>query len=384
MKATVNTKDLIKALSQVNRVNPRRATLPVPSSMLMEFSNNRLTLSSTNLECAIQVSIKCETGTPFALVLPKGIVSKFVRPNSPTTIFTEGNVKKNAAPVTTIEQSDVGRMNIIGVKPSDCIPMPAIPDTKDWLTLDAKWFCRMLGIVAAACAPDESRPVLTGISLQDGAMAAADGFRLHVVKSDKLKFGLSQYKNKGGIGNIYKDEVIVPHTAALVAQKLFEKEESVQVAIEQVKNQIHFVSKDVSLTSSLIQGSFPQYEQLIPLSFSSRLTVSAPLMVQRLDMMDTSMGSGIIKMIVREENVLNVEHSDPDGMMDYVMTVPAHTDPNPKVNEFKIAIAQKYLMSAIKPFSLCHLEMTNPSSPMKITGDIEELTHIIMPMFMDW
>lgn len=91
------------------------------------------------------------------------------------------------------------------------------------------------------------------------------------------------------------------------------------------------------------------------------------------------MGSGIVKMFVQEEGVLTIVHNDPE-FMDYEMTIPAKTDHE----QFKIAMQYKYLMDAIKPFSLCTLEMSNASSPLKVTGDIEELMVIIMPMFIQW
>jgi hypothetical protein len=50
----------------------------------------------------------------------------------------------------------------------------------------------------------------------------------------------------------------------------------------------------------------------------------------------------------------------------------------------KVAVQHNYLLEAIKPFSMCAIELTNPTSPMKITGDIEGLAVVVMPYFVQW
>jgi DNA polymerase III sliding clamp (beta) subunit (PCNA family) len=64
---------------------------------------------------------------------------------------------------------------------------------------------------------------------------------------------------------------------------------------------------------------------------------------------------------------------------EYDMSLPCKVEA-----EGKIAIDYKYLLEAIKPFSMCSIELSNPSSLMKITGDIEGLTVIVMPIYVEW
>src|SRR3990172_4936272 len=228
MKATVNTKDLIKALAQVNSI-PKARQLAVLHSMLMEFSSNKLAIESTDLQCVIRVEIKAEADTPFKLVLPRATVNKFV--NSSTIkdaiTFTSGGADPHLN--ATLEQTGVGKAVVQAVTPTDFPPIPTAPADLTWHTLDAKWFCRMLGILLTGCAKEESRPVLTGISFKDGAMASADGFRLVCVKSDKLNLGLK--------------EIIIPSQSAMLAKRLFEKEETLMVGIQPERYVIHFATK---------------------------------------------------------------------------------------------------------------------------------------------
>jgi DNA polymerase III sliding clamp (beta) subunit (PCNA family) len=77
--------------------------------------------------------------------------------------------------------------------------------------------------------------------------------------------------------------------------------------------------------------------------------------------------------------LLQSNHSGDLDTPEYDMSSPCKVE-----QEGKIAVDYKYLLEAIKPFSMCVIELTNLSSPMKITGDIEGLTVIVMPMFVQW
>jgi DNA polymerase-3 subunit beta len=203
-------------------------------------------------------------------------------------------------------------------------------------------------------------------------MASADGFRLTVVKSDRLNFGLG------------KRQIIVPKETLALLVRIFTDKPTIAIGWAENKgfdNKVFFKSEGGSVTqvSQLIQGTFPQYEQLIPPSFNSRIAISAPLMAHRLNMIEASEGSGIVKLYTKEEGVLAISHRV-EEMYDYEMTIPMKAVGTP----IKIAFAYKYLVSALKCFSMCYMETTNPSSPIRITGDIEELTIICMPMFIQW
>ncbi len=139
------------------------------------------------------------------------------------------------------------------------------------------------------------------------------------------------------------------------------------------------------LTGTLIQGTFPQYGQLVPTSFEARVSFSVPPMVQRLNMMDDAVvSSGIVRLSFHKtelnEDIMDVSAGNSDEIS-YSLHMPVKIEAG---GEAQIAFNKKYVVDAIKPFSLCHLELTSPSSPGKFTGDIEELTVVCMPMFVQW
>ena len=138
--------------------------------------------------------------------------------------------------------------------------------------------------------------------------------------------------------------------------------------------------------SQMIQGNYPNYEQLIPTSYTSKVSFSTPLMLQRLSMIDKDIISGGIVRFVFKKYGKTLEHlckvtasSEDEASFSLSLPVKIETE-----EDSKIAFNLKYMQDALKPFSLTTLELTSPSQPGKFTGDIEGLTIVVMPMYVQW
>jgi DNA polymerase III sliding clamp (beta) subunit (PCNA family) len=149
-------------------------------------------------------------------------------------------------------------------------------------------------------------------------------------------------------------------------------------------SQVFFKTDDTYFTSQLCQRTYPKYEQLILVSFSARVSFSVPLILQRINLMDFSDSSGILRMVfdrIEGTDVCLLSARCGEEEFGYEMSLPCKIETS---EGGKIAVSYKYIPDAIKYFSLCHMELSNPSSPMKLTGDIEGLTVVVMPMFVQW
>ncbi len=147
---------------------------------------------------------------------------------------------------------------------------------------------------------------------------------------------------------------------------------------------IYFKAGNVVMYSQLIQGTFTKYRQLIPDAFQCTASFSAPLLAQRLNMIDeNAIGNSIVRFMFRElesnEQVCSIGAGYKEGS-EYELTCPVKFEGT----KSKIAFNYYYILEAIKPFSMCTLELTSLSSPGKFTGDIKELTYVVMPMFVQW
>jgi DNA polymerase III sliding clamp (beta) subunit (PCNA family) len=216
-------------------------------------------------------------------------------------------------------------------------------------------------------------------------MASADGSRLVYLNDKRLTFGL---------GNL---QAIIPLDTILIIPKLFRKVEVIEVAFHSnqetwtgvtktVPDIVYFKSADTLLISHVTQGTYPKYEQLIPKDFICKVSFSAPLLMQRLQMIDTkTLTSGIVKsdFHIKEtgEHECYISSQYSEGDYKYALTMPVKIE---TPEGARIAFNYKYIIDAIKPFSMCNLELTSPSSPGKFTGDIEGLTIVVMPIFMQW
>ena len=377
-EATLDTKELREAIQQVAylAVNKR---LPVLSNIKTEFINGKAILTTNDLERIVRVEIDSTNNDDFSVLLPRNATEKFLTgANGKVSVTSIGDKSVG------LSREDIGRLNLTTFLVSDYPSTPLIPDNLEWHSIDSRWLCRMLRIVSTACATEETRPILTGINFRDGAIAAADGFRLVVLKDDRLSFGLGD------------KEANVPLKTIALITKLFGRAETVEIAfssktentpsgIEETPQYIYARAGGVLVISSLIQVAFLQYQNLIPNRFECKATFSAPLLSQRLSMIERdALPSDIVrfsfKITKQNEQVCSISAKMDEGEGDYHFPCPVKFEGK----EAKIAFNHEYITEAIKPFSVCSLELTSTSSPGKITGDIDGLTIVVMPMFVQW
>ncbi len=289
MKVTVSTENLRESLQKVNLVSRvTRADSLALSNALVNF-NGKVSLTTSDLERMIKVDIdSIGIGSSGQALLPRRSVSKFLS-------GVQGNIDILAEERnTSLSQIGLGEVQMLTPPVKDFPPMPVLPDNLVWTKLDAKWFCSMLKIAEVSCAEEKSRPVLTGIACKDGEVASADGFRLTVIKNNKFTFGLED------------KQVIIPCQTSSILRRLFAKEDVLEVAFmggidglgsSVTHRYVHFRAGNAQLISELIQGTFPEFKPLIPDKYDCRVIFDAPLMVQRLNMIDPSnLASGILKL----------------------------------------------------------------------------------------
>jgi DNA polymerase-3 subunit beta len=267
----------------------------------------------------------------------------------------------------------------------DAQDFPPIPKVAAGITTKVEVEALKKGItqVVFAAATEESRPVLTGINAEfEGdllTLAAADGFRLAVYKLP-LAAKVSQ-----------KTTVIIPaRTLAELNRQLADQEEAVALMVDPDKSQALFRLKNIELVSQLVQGTFPNYAQLIPQSYSTRavVDVGAFLRATKTAAIFARDGSGIVRLVMvpgsgklapgkMTVSARSEEVGDDVGEIDAVI----------EGEEAKIAFNGKYLAEVLGVLSeeQVALEVTTPSSPGVIRPvGVENYVHVVMPMFVQW
>jgi len=377
MKLSCLQENLSKGLGIVGRSVATRATLPITQNILLATEQSRLKLAATNLEMATTCWVGAKVEQEGTITIPARLLIDFV--NSLPNDLIEITLPQDNH---TLElKSGRFQAHINGIDAQD---FPPIPQVSDGMTTNIEASALREGItqVVFAAATEESRPVLTGINTEfedeQLNLAAADGFRLAVHKTT-LGTPVSQ-----------KTTVIIPsRTLNELNRLLGDQEEPVEIIINQQKSQGLFRLKNAELVSQLIQGSFPNYSQVIPQSYTTRAVVDINQFLQVIKMSSIFArdASGIVRLVITPGAELTPGKITVSAQAEEVGSNVSEIDALTDGEEAKIAFNVKYLSDVLSVLhqSQVALEVTTPSSPGVIRPiGVDNYVHVIMPMFVQW
>jgi len=377
MKLSCLQENLNRGLSVVGRAVATRATLPITNNVLLATDQSRLKLVATNLEMAISCWIGAKVEEEGAITVPARLITEFI------SSLPSDRIDISLSPKTRTLGLKCARFEarISGVDAKDFPPIPKI-DEGIATKVEVEALRQGINQVVFAAAIEESRPVLTGVDAQfEGdllTLAAADGFRLAVYKLP-IAAPVSE-----------KAEVIIPaRTLAELNRLMADQEEAVDITINPNKSQALFRLKNIELVSQLVQGTFPNYVQLIPQSYSTRMVVSVAefLRATKTASIFARDGSGIVRLVVAPGAELKPGKVTVSARSEEIGDDVGEIDATVEGEEAKIAFNGKYLTDVL---SVLHeaqvaVETTNPSSPGVIRPvGVDNYIHVIMPMFVQW
>ncbi len=387
MKLSCLQENLARGLGVVGRAVASRSTLPITQNVMLSSDQGMLRLSATNLEIAITTWIGAMIEEEGAITVPHRLVTDLVNSLPSDRIDLDLRGPDPDDPDTgggSVLHISCGRSrtHINGAAADDFPPIPQV-DSGFATNIDPSVLRQGIGLVAFSAASDESRPVLTGVELKleesSLVMAAADGFRLAVYTGQLSEPVAEALK------------VIVPARTMNEIQRLASEQSApVQVTLSPEKGQVMFKLEHVEVVSQLLQGNFPNYDQLIPERYETRAvmelddlkraTQSAAVFARdgsnivRLEMMPQESGEGgQLKVSARSEEVGdNLDELDIDQL---------------DGEDAKIAFNVRYLMDIVNVLGRgkVALEVTNSSSPGVFRpADSDGYVHVVMPMYVQW
>ena len=382
MKISCLQENLSRGLAVVGRAVASRATLPVTQNVLLSVDQSMLKLSATNLEIAMTTWVGAMIEEEGSITVPARLLTEFVNSLPNDKIDLELNQGSGLLQISSGNSN--AHINI-----TDASEFPPIPTVDDGVAAEVDPLVLKSAItrVAFAAATEESRPVLTGVEMKlDGSrftMAAADGFRLAVHHGALLKSVPEEVS------------VIIPaRTMSELNRLIGDREEAVEILMTPAKGQVMFRvqgGETVEIVSQLLQGTFPNYEQLIPQSYTTRAVMDLPTVLRaaRTASIFARDGSNIIRMHLMpaaadmeppkvEISARSEEVGDNQDVVDLDEI---------EGEEGKIAFNSRYLLDvlAVLDKGKVALETTTSSSPgvFKPT-DSEDYIHVVMPMFVQW
>jgi len=376
MKVTILQENLARGLGIVSRAVSPRSTLPVLANVMIATDEGRLRLSATNLEMGVTCWIAARIENEGSTTVPARTLVDLVN----TLPGDQVALTLDASTQTLNVRSGTSTNDIKGIDAQEFPPMP-VPDMDGAVQLNVTDFKEMVHQVAFAASTDEARPVLMGVLVivenDQVTMAAADGFRLSV-RNATLSASAPEPVN-----------AIIPARAlSELARIAPDGDEAISMVVPKGRGQVVFRAKDVELVSQLIDGTFPDYQQIIPRSYKSRTLVSTASLLKACKQAEIFAREGT--------NVARLDIKPAKGEMEpsevEISAISEETGKNETIVEATvdgsgvlIAFNVKYLREALEvirtPNVALETSAANAPGVVRPVGD-EDFLHVIMPMHL--
>ena len=360
MKFKVDKNILAKGLDTIQNVISAKATLPILANFLLETQKNSLRLTATDLNIGISCVIPVEIQEPGAITIPARRFNSIIKELSDIEIVI--NTKKNN--IVTIE-TDSCQFKIIGLASEEFPKLPEFKD-KEVIELEQVLLKQMLHRTSFAVSLDETRYILNGIMFKINqsnlTLVATDGKRL-AIDTKKLN------KTSGKEINM-----IVPIKTIQELQRNLQDEGTLSIIIG--ANQVLFDLGSAIIISRLIEGEFPDYQQVIPAAAESKIKINREqflLAIRRAALLSTPDYQAVKFEVFKNKLVLSkstpdVGESREEVAMEY------------SGKELLIGFNPNYLSDVLKNLEgeIVELEISGSEKPGVIRA--EGYVYIVLPM----
>ncbi len=368
MNLSVIAENLAHGLSIVSHAVSSRSTLPVLANVLLRTEDAGLKLTATNLEIGITCWVPGKIEADGAITVPARLLTDIINglpAKGRVDLELQGNDRLRV-------RCDRFETHLRGID-ADEFPAIAAAGERPTTRIAQKVLKRALAEVVFAAASDEARPILTGVLTRfEGdlvTLAAADNYRIAITTIAALDA-------------VEETSIVVPaRSYQELARVLADTDDPVDVILAPAKNQVLFHLDGIDLVSRLIDGQFPNYQQVIPTSHATRVEVDREdlLKAVRLAAFIASSSANIVKLQVAPDGAPQItvaavaEVGDHEGVVDAAIDGDGTT----------IAFNARYLADVLQYVDVDRftLELNGPLSPGVFRpADGRTYTHVVMPV----
>ena len=379
MEIVCNQNEFNYAIQLVSKAVASRPTHPILANLLLtaDEGTNKISLTGFDLNLGIQTSFDANVKKSGAITVPSKLLSEIVN-KLPSETPVSINVDESSDNI--LIKSDRGSFNIKGI-PSDDYPSLPFVESGASLNIDPSSFLKALKLTIFASSSDDSKQLLTGVNftfnLKYLESAATDGHRLAVVLVDNKE----NFDEKEDIvSNEENLSVTIPTRSLREIEKLVSlrsSENSIKLFYD--KGQVVFISSNQIITTRTLEGSYPNYSQLIPDNFTKLFTFNTKKIIESLERIAVlaDQQSSVVKIKLEEKDSALVS-ADAQDIGNASELVPASFD----FDQFDIAFNVRYLLEGLKVISSenvifkCNL----PTTPAVLVPDdnINSFTYLVM------
>jgi DNA polymerase III subunit beta len=368
VKLSVMQENLARGLSVVSRAVSTRSTLPVLANVLLKTEDAGLKLTATNLEIGITYWVPGKIDSDGATTVPARLLTDYVN-------ALQGGERVDlelTAGQTLHLRAGRYESHIKGI---DADEFPAIQTAGDRPTtrIAQNVLRQALEETAFAAASDEARPILTGVLARfEGdtlTLAAADNYRI-AVKTIPI------------LDPVPETSVVIPARALNeLVRILADIDQPIEIVLAQARNQILFHLEGIDLVSRLIDGQFPNYQQVLPQSHTTRAVLDREELLRavRPAALIAHESANIVKLQIEANGHAGITVSANAEVGDHVGQVEAAVEGDGTT----IAFNARYLADVLTNVDAEQfaLELNGPLSPgvFKPVGD-DRYVHVVMPV----
>ena len=383
MEIVCQQNELNIAIQLVNKAVASRPTHPILSNILFTADEvtNKISLTGFDLNLGIQTSFDANVQKSGAITIPSKILSEIVSKfptESPITLKVDDNSEN------ILLKSDRGSFNLKGIEADDYPNLPFV-ESGTSLDINPSVFLNALKLTVFSSSNDDSKQLLTGVNFKFKSnsleSAATDGHRLAVVlnSDDKVLTNSDEFENF----NNNKDDfsVTIPTRSLREIEKLINiRTENESIKLFYDKGQVVFISSNQIITTRTLEGSYPNYRQLIPDTFSKFFKFERNSLINSLERIAVlaDQQSSVVKISISDDKFASISADAQDiGNANELLPVVFDGD------HIDIAFNVRYLLEGLKVITSDNvlLKCNLPTTPaVLVPEDNSSFTYLVMPV----
>ncbi len=370
MKISIERGTLLKAVSQAQSVVERRNTIPILANVLIEAEGDSVQFRATDLDIEVVDKAPAQVERAGATTVAATTLHEIVRKLPDGALVT-----LTADSATGRLTVDAGRSNFsLATLPREDFPVMASSEYQSNFTAPAAVLRRLFDKSKFAISTEETRYYLNGVYLH---VTDADGGKvLRAVATDGHR--LARIDAELPAGSTDMPGVIVPRKTVGELRKLLDDDE-MDIAVSVSETKVRFATPDITLTSKVIDGTFPDYTRVIPQGNTRRLEVDASEFAQAVDRVATvsSERSRAVKLQLEEDRLILSVNAPDSGAAEEELAV-AYGD-----ERLEIGFNAKYLLeiaSQVDRENAVFMFNSAGDPTLMREGNDQSAVYVVMPM----
>lgn len=362
MKVKCLKENLSYGLQNVQRAITGKKTIPILDGILIKAENNHLKITATDLELGIETKIPAEIIEEGEVVVTSGKFIELIKKLPNVTI--DLNKINNNLNIKYLNSE----VELKGFNPDE---FPLLPEVQEEFNFSIKTvnLNSLIKKTLFASSPDESRPVF------NGALFNISENEIKIVTTDSHRLAINKLKIENNENLI---NIIIPRKTLNEIQKIFKDDEEI-IKVFGNSKQVCFINSDTKIISRIIDGKFPNFDQVIPKNYQTVIKLNKKDFLDTIEraslFVDSIDNVSIIKLNIKDSN-LNITSKSETGYLNENLNAYVEGD------KLEISFNSRYLIESLKIIETDDIEFkfSGSLSPAIIKETNESYIYLVLPL----